>query len=451
MPSIDRHTATFLATLVRALGSLVALSAAPAVAATQASPLSLPEAVALARDHSLAAATSRERLASSLEQRAVAAAGLLPSLSFNSGATYNVLPSGSTGVGNGLSGFPAPGTYVDSSVRASQPIFDAFQTQDAIKLADQQANINRLTVGQSEQDAMRDAAVDYLAVLRARGLADVAADAVSQAQEHLRLGESKKAAGTGTRGDVLQLEAQLANAQASYLQATNAVTLARLTLANALNVPLDDRPLAANPLVPVVTEQPGNDLATGLARREEVREAEIKVDSDRTRIDQAGRTQWPTVAGSSNYSQRDLQQGNFAASLNVSWPLFEGDKARHTMESARHDAAADEATLEQTRQNIALDIRTQYQSQQEAIERVQTTRRGLVAAQEAYHIALSRYRAGMSTLFELVDVQTTLIQARGNYVQAVVDQETASVKLARALGRDVAGFLGVPSRTARRS
>lgn len=426
---------------------LVGAIARPALAAPPPAPLTLVEAVRLARDRSLSAATNRERLASEVEQRAVTAANYLPQLSVSSGATYNVLPAGSNGVGNGLSGYPAPGTYIDSSVRASQLVFDGFATRDALAVADMQTRIDRLGIQQAEQDAMRDAAVGFLQVLRAQGLADVAADAVSQAQEHLRLGLSKKQAGSGTRGDVMQLEAELSNAQASYMQAQNAVTLARLTLATQLNAPIDDRELARQTEVPVAIAAPAVDLAGGVDRREEVTEARLRVDSDRLRVDAASHGQWPSVNANSNYSQRDLAQGNFAASLNMSWPIYEGDKARHQTEAARHDAAADQAALEATRQAAALDIRVQYQSQQEAIARVATTRRGLGAAREAYRIALGRYRAGLSTLYELVDVQATLIQARGNYVQAVIDQEVAAVRLTRALGRDVGAFLGVRGRS----
>ncbi|MNT95961.1 Outer membrane efflux protein [compost metagenome] len=66
----------------------------------------------------------------------------------------------------------------------------------------------------------------------------------------------------------------------------------------------------------------------------------------------------------------------------------------------------------------------------------------LTAAQEAYRLATSRFEVGLATNMELRDVQTTLVQTENNLLQAETDWREAEVRLARAMGVDLAGYLG---------
>lgn len=443
-----------------AYGVLLVLAAvqgafAPAVLA-QTSPsggaaLGLADAVLLARDNSLAAQLQRERLASTEAQRRVTVAGALPTLSVQSSANYNELPAssplaslfggGAGGSGGGLVGFPAQGATLDTTISANQVLFDAFATRDTIQIADLQGTIGGLAVEQAEQEAMLNAAVAYFQVLRTEGLADVAQRAVVQAGNHLRLGQVRLKAGTGTRAEVLQLRAQVAQAQGGLIQAKNGVNVARLALANAVNAPVGQRPLQADPRVPAVDVDLERDLAQALARRQEVKQANLKREIDETRVSLESRALWPTLAATTRYSQRGLNEGQFLAGVNFNWNAFDSFRTRNRMEAAQQEAQADRVQIEQARQGIALEVRQQAQNREDAQARIATAREGLAAAQEAYRIAVTRFEAGLSTYVELTDAQTTLTQARNTFVQAANDFHVAQIRLARALGLDLASYL----------
>jgi outer membrane protein len=287
---------------------------------------------------------------------------------------------------------------------------------------------------------MANTAIAYFDVLRNEGLAAVAEDAVKQGQEHLRLGELRLKAGTGTRADVLQLRAQAANVQGQLMQARNGVNLARMTLANLLNAPVGDRTLVAAPLVPPVPLDLAKDLAPGVDRRPEVQAALAKREADSTRVSQQSRALWPNLTANGQYSQRDLNEGQFVAGLKLNWTLFDSFKVRNQMESALAAARVDQVQVEQTRQRIALEIRQQYQTRDEARQRVQIAREGLASAQEAYRLALKRYAVGVATIFEVTDVQTTLVQSGNNYVQGTNDLRVSEVRLAKAVGLDLGSY-----------
>lgn len=320
-------------------------------------------------------------------------------------------------------------------------IFDAFATSDQLKIIDHNVAANRLAAVQAEQDAMLAAAVGYFDVLRTEGLADVAAQGLTQGLEHLRLGELRFKAGTGTRAEVLQQRAQLANAQGQLTQARNAVNLARLSLSNALNAPVADRPLAGDPVVPPIAVDVQKDLAKALGRRTEVKQLEEKQAAEETRVSLESRALWPNLQASGRYAQRNLSEGQWNAGVTVNWTVFDSFRVRNRMAAALETARVTKLQAEQARQRVALEIRQQVQTRAEAQQRVGVAREGLQAAQEAYRLAVKRYQVGIATPFEVTDVQNTLVQSGNNYVQAMNDARVSEVRLARAMGYDLATLL----------
>ena len=152
--------------------ALVASLQVPVQAQEPFSELSLAETVLLARDNSIAAKISRQRIEGAVADRAVTVGTALPQFSLQTSANYQELPGGAFaglgGFGN-LTGFPAQGVTVDSTLQGSVVIFDAFATRDAITIADQMVLIQRLAATQAEQDAMTNAAVAYFNVIRTEG------------------------------------------------------------------------------------------------------------------------------------------------------------------------------------------------------------------------------------------------------------------------------------------
>lgn len=444
-----RHAVTHKPAPAPHVAPMPAVPATPNSASALTGPtLTLADAARMARDHSLGTQASEERLAGATIQRRLAVDNSWPTLGFETQASYNQLPADSPLVaffaapgGGGLVGFPAPGTTVDTTIHLGQVLFDGFRLRDSLIVADDQIALGRLGVAQSQDQAMTDAAVAYFGVLRAEGLADVALTSVRQAQEHLRLGNERLRVGTGTRADVLTLRAQLASSQGALIQARNGVNLARMQLDRALNGSVGNRPLAATAQVPTLGVDVEKELASGLTRRPEIQQQILKQHLDLARASLAGRGYWPTLQGVSSWAQRGLYQGNFQAGVVLNWNAFDGFKTRDQIAAAQSDVVADQVSLEQTRQDLALEVRTQSQARQEALDRIAIAREGLTAADEAYRISIQRYQLGFSTSTELLDARTTLTQAHNTYIQAQYDLNVAQVRLAKALGLDMATYL----------
>lgn len=419
-------------------GASLALSllALPAQAESSLPTLSLAETARLARNRNLSVATQAERVRSAQALTQAARSPYYPSAGIQEGLNAG------TGRAPSETGAFLVGPGLTTSVSGSWLLWDAGNTHDAVAVAQAQESQSRSGLDQAEQDAMLNGGVDYFQLVRAEALARVDADALKQAEEHLRLGHLRQLAGTATRADVLQLQAQLANAENTLIQANNAVAIARLTLSNALNTPLGDRAVDASASVPVRTVNLEQELPSTFTRRPEIRQQRFKVESDRARAALDTSSLFPSVSATARYFQLNAGPGTAFLGGTLNWSLFEGFRVQNQAAAAEADVRADEETLAQLKQSAELDVRTQYQSSDEAKARISSARVGLSAAAEAYRIAVDRYRLGLATNFELIDVQNTYLQAEYNLVQATNDFSIDEIRLTRALGYDLAAYLG---------
>lgn len=384
--------------------------------------LTLSEALGLAQQHSLGVLASQHRLKSTEAQQVASRASQWPSVGLQSGG--------------GLSQHPRTGNSLDTTFSINQLLYDSNASRNAVSLADAQVRIARWTLLQTEQDALQGAAVAFYQVLRAESLSDVARETLKQAQEHLRLGVLRLKAGSGTRADLLQLQARVSAARVALISAENSVSLARLALSNQLNSPLGARPLQAKPL-PLTPVRLDAAIPAALARRPEILAQALKVETGATREALERSAQGPSLSMLGKATHSTAQTGDLYAGLSFNWSLFDGRRASARAEAAREESSADRATLDQLKLAAELDIRQQYQAREEARNRVQAGQEGLKASREGYRLAVRRYELGLATQTELADAQNLLVQARESVVQSEKDLAIGEIKLRRALALDL--------------
>lgn len=391
--------------------------------------LTLGDALRLVSKQNLPVAFARERSSAAQALSEAAGAPLLPSLSAQGNANY--------GAGTRISGAPALGPGLDTSVSVNYLLFDV-GARSALALASHQAEAATVGLSQAEQDALAAGAIAYFQVLRAQGLARVASETYRQAQEHLRLGELRLKAGNGTRAELLQLQAMAANAQVSMIQAQNLLETNRLALGHVLNEPIGARELDASASVrPMALDQ---HLAAALDRRQDLRTQALKVEADRDRAALESSAQLPSLSTVGRYAWHNLEAGELYAGLNLNWTLFDGNRASNRAKAAQYDAAAAILQLEQLKKAAELEIRQTSLAREEASLRLQASANAMRAASEAYAIARRRYELGLATQVELIDVQNTWLQAENAQVMARADLSQAEIRLHRALGNDLAAL-----------
>jgi outer membrane protein TolC len=208
------------------------------------------------------------------------------------------------------------------------------------------------------------------------------------------------------------------------------------TLGVAVNTPT--QVLDITPPVDIAQVDVESSINAAHERRPEVRAARtaIALNQRNVKLQRTGLLPSLQVGANAFYNVETTtfmsENVNWNAVLTLSVPIWDGGVTRARVQQARADVANAVDTLDQTRLEVGLDVRTAALNLEEASRRTQTTASAVVLAEEALRLANVRYDAGIATLVEVTNAESQLTQARFNFVNAQYDYAVALAQLQRA-------------------
>ena len=108
--------------------------------------------------------------------------------------------------------------------------------------------------------------------------------------------------------------------------------------------------------------------------------------------------------------------------------------ARAEAKRAELEVDRTRALEDQTRQSIALDVRTTARAIDTAAKEITATKTAREAAEQNLDAERKRYENGMTTIFQVLQIQQQLSDARAREVQALVAYNKAVASYHRAVG-----------------
>lgn len=336
------------------------------------------------------------------------------------------------------------GNSHSNSITASLPIFTGGELQGQIG----QAKANYRSMLSAEEQAYNEmketATTGYFNMLNATNMKALRQESVDRLQAHLDNVIAQYNVGIVARADVLRSEVELANAQQNYITASNEYDVAEATLNNIIGTPLGTTLLLKDRLQ---YEPYENDMAYCLAyseqHRPELKQAEYGVDAAEAALVVARSGHMPKVYASASNSwaseswpgdDNEEWQVGVTASMNV----FDSGVTWSKIHAAQENLAKAKESQRQIKDNVELEVRTDYLNLREAEKRITTTQVAVASAEEDYHIAVVRYQAGVGTNIDVMDAQEALTQAKTNYYQALYNYNTSKAALNTSMG------VGVP-------
>lgn len=404
-------------------------------------PLTLKDAIRVALQKHPSVAIARNQVEQARARRDQAQARYFPTISpsatYVNQQTRTALPGFGTRVGS------IDETRTDISLR--QTIFDSGQRE----ISAAQARRSLESAEQAYRDAVQQKVLSvttaYYELLRRMALQKVAEANVQRAQQTVDVVKAQVEVGVAAQKDVLQAEAELANAQVSLIQARNQVRLAEASLRNELGlgqeVPLQVAEVGdkeAEQLRPLGSLE--QYLNQAFAQRPDYQRQRISGEIQRLSLRLAQIQAGIQIQSDFAYGRRiDPDPGDTRSfTVSASYPLFDGGSARAAVRESRagYDTALQQ--LEQLKLTVRLDVEQAYLTRAEAQERLNAARKALQAAQVNYQAALESRKEGVSSLIEVINAQVALVNAETNYVQAIYDLLAADARLQRAIGKDYA-------------
>ncbi|HET9599027.1 MAG TPA: TolC family protein [Anaeromyxobacteraceae bacterium] len=413
------------------------------LAAAAADPLTLDAALARAADHPR---MSEVRAAAGQASAGIdqARAGYLPTA--NALATY--LPA-QVDNGKGVPGAAAPvNAFYSSGIVVTQPIWDFGRTRGQVRSATLAEEATTSDLRAALRDVELNVRSAYYGVLAAEELVRVAKDAEKQMKDHLALAKASFEVGRRSPFDVARAEVDVASARIAIIQAESGVATARSALSAAIGEDVGWAPLERPAEEQVEDMTPARAAEVALAQRPELSALELRLGAQRAAVSSARSAFYPVVTAVGQLGWQGAQMSRLGASqswqvgVTVSVPLLAGggDAARvHAQQAAFVQLASQKATL-------ALGVRAEAEQASLAVSEAKA-RMGAAdvlqkQAQDNLALAEGRYQAGVGSIIELSDAQSSLTAARGQRVRAGFDLASARARLARSVGTPSA--IGVP-------
>jgi len=305
-----------------------------------------------------------------------------------------------------------------------------------------QTRANEWELRRAENDVTLDARRAYFQLLTAQVMAEVARDGVTMAQRHLKQVRDMLEAGLSSERDVKASEADLAEAEQGAIKAENGVALARANL-NRVVGRAPDTPLttAPPPPTPDVPDSPEDGIALALGRRPEVRLLEENLRAARAGVSLAGMQNRPSLSARATAVRQTpsafVDENYYAASLVLTWNLFDAGKTKADVQEAKARVGQLEALLEEAKLGIRVEVEKAWRDMREAKARIEAAERQVTAAEAALEVSELRYQVRAAIQLEVSGARFNLLKARVNRAQALYDLYLASADYAHATGADV--------------
>jgi NodT family efflux transporter outer membrane factor (OMF) lipoprotein len=351
--------------------------------------------------------------------------------------------SGSSGSSRSSSGSSTHRTTASIGLEASYELDFWGKNRDNVEAARASLNSSRYDRETVALTVSSSVASTYLQILTLRDRIALAQQNLANAQQVLRVVESKVRNGAVSALDLAQQKSQVAAQQA----AIPPLQLQEKQALNALALLLGRNPegfrVAAAGLQGLTLPAIGVGLPSELlTRRPDVQKAEADLGAANANLEAARAAMLPTIDLSSSVTLEALAASltfggvgaAYTAAASLVQPIFDAGE----LKAQKDVAAGRQLELVQAYQSSILTALADVENSLASIDSLKTQQQWQEAqigeADTAFAIAQSQYRNGSSELLPVLDAQRTVFQAEDSRLVLVLSQLQAAVALYKALG-----------------
>lgn len=429
---------------VKLVASALALAlAAGTVGGAQAQ--SITQALTIAYDHAPDLQSALLSAKSSAENVALAQAGKRPRIGAAVGGTYS-WSAGQVSAGNPTGAFADSQLYT-AGISYDQTIFDNYKTEAQVEAARAGAEAAEYQIRNTEQNVLLAVVQAYMAVLSGRQLVSVRQENLTFFQAQLQSAQDRLDVGEGTRIDVAQAQARLAQGDASYRAAVSTLEISQATFQRYVGVAPQSLDSSHNygRLIPRTLQAAISEAEVGhpaiLLSKAAIRAAQAGSDAAEAAFGPSASVSGSVGTGYSNIGGSQGISGKLGFSISV--PLYAGGAI---------GANVRKANIEQIKSEV--DAMSAYDKIREAVisawAGIQSAEAGITAANAAVTAGrtvldgvIQERDLGTRTTLDVLNAQAELTTAREGLINASSNKVIATFSLLSAMGRLTATDLGL--------
>lgn len=365
----------------------------------------------------------------------------LPNLNANSGGNLNFGTSFDPRTNDRVST-----TFFGGNMNLSSGItvFNGFRNTNIYKQAQLGVESSKLDLQKIENDISLFVVNGYLNILFAKENLNASRVQYEISIKQIEAAEARFKAGVVPKGDLLNAQSAAATDQQTVITQENALDIALLNLAQALQVPVEGFDVA-----PVNIGEPSANLFytnssfvydKSLDRMPEIERAKLAIENADFNIEIAKASFMPSITASvglatnygfnlklpdefTNSSLRTQLSDNlgYGGGFNISIPIFNRFQTRNRVAQSVVNKEIFETRLESEKLNLKQTIEQSFLDVKTALKTFEASKTSLEAQEEAFKNAQERYNFGAMTQFDFDQVRTRLVNAQASLIRSKYD------------------------------
>lgn len=415
--------------------------------AQQSNPISLQEAIKIAKENNKNILKSRIEIDISKENIKETKELRLPEIDFNT--SYSRI----TNLTEFKSGFlkdkevthTIPEMYnVGTAIKV--PLYVGNKINNAIKIAKQENAIALVKSEKTESDIELEVIATYLGIQKMMELQKIIEENIKEEQSRLKEVQSLKNHGTITKNEVLRAELQLSDRELNSLTNSKNIKIALNELKTILQLP-EEEEITIDEATNLKENAKLDDYSFYLSntlQNEEMRIAYQEIEIKKTEVKLAKGNYYPTINFFGDYNFKypnymffppnpylySLGQVGIEASFSLSG-LYKNKTKVHIANSKVELQKTQSEIVKNKVQDELFKNHTQYQ---EIVEKIVVVDKALELATENYRIVKLKYLNQLVLITEMVDADNALLQAKFNKIATRIDAEMKHYELLHTAG-----------------
>lgn len=335
-----------------------------------------------------------------------------------------------------------PSSYHDfrTALQLDQPLFDLSITRSTT-VAATAAESSLFALEQKRQDVALEVYAAWLEVRRAKAYQEIAGQARTEAQEHLRLAGVRVGVGTGLKSEDLRARTFLYDVEQQLISADNNLKLARMRLSmvtggsSGEELDIDDGIAVA--VMPATLEELQQ---VAVENRQDLKAVGKETEKAAAATSLARAAYFPTIYANASYQMNDYSvpfgrdNDSWQAGLSLRWEVFSGMKTANEVAKSKALERAAREYQQDYLSHMGFQVRESYLRYEEAVKKLELSRQAVADAEESVRLISKRYQNSLSTMVELLDAQTALNRARAAQVEMENGQTLSVARIWQSAG-----------------
>lgn len=418
----------------------VALCSVPALAHAE----TLREALTSAYRNNPAILSALLSVKSTAENIALAKSAKLPTIGGQISANNSITLDGKTGLQS---------PTVNIGLSYNQTIFDNFKSDADIEAARAITEASRYSLQNSEQNVFLAVVQAYMGVIRDTQLVQLRQANVSFYQAQVQSAKDRLEIGEGTKIDVSQAEARLAQGTAAYQTAVASLQTSQASYERYVG----HKPQNLSTTYRLGTLMPKNldsAIAEAVASHPAILAARAGVRAAQANSESANAAFGPTLNFTSSigstvigppglFGAKNDPSPRASAGFTLSIPIYGGGRYGASIRKANIEQIKSEVDALATRDQIKESVISAWSSMQNADAQIQSATTAVASGELSLDGVVQSRDVGQATTLDVLNAQSELTSIREGLIQASAGKVIASFALVAATGHLTAADLGL--------